>query len=202
MHKSIIGIAMLIIAGTGAAETLWEWDFTSEPSGWTWTSDWDFNDSGAVLYRTISCRSITSLLSSDVLSVPASAAGYELEVSFDHYLDYLGRVYDCPMWTDIVARVILNNDTSYAFQYNEFVYAGVHSWDSLYTSDSGTRLVTVGPVQENDELEIQFYFYWNAYGSFHTLFMHWIVTDLKVETVGNDLSRYTWGALKSLWQGS
>ena len=199
MKNSIFVICMIIMAGTSAAETLWSWDLTSEPSGWTWTSDWDFYDTGAVLYRTVSYRAITSMLSSEVLSVPASAAGYELEVSFDHSLDYLGRVYDQPMWTDIEARVILNSDTSYAFQYNGYVYAGVHSWDSLFTSDSGTRLVTVGPVQENDDLEIQFYFYWNAYGAIKTLFMNWILNDLKVETVGNDLSRYTWGALKSVW---
>ncbi len=196
---TIILVCVLCILSSSYAETLWFWDLTEEPSGWSHGDHWDFTDSGANLYyyNTQGISGLTTSLISNDLYLPPSVEGKDLSISFTHSLDYLGRVYDQPMWTDIEARVFLNSDTSCAYAYNDYVYAGVHSWDSLYTEDYGEKTLVLNSVHEGDLLSIEFYFHTLIYGAINSTFIDWTITDLTVETVSTSLEQHTWGSIKN-----
>lgn len=192
---------LVCLANPLQADVLWEWDFTEEPAGWIWTNSWDFNDSGANLYYHLwdftGAYSPEWLISPD-LSIPASAAGKELNISFWHWFDFSCGVYDGAIWTWIEARVILNSDTSYAYNYYGHEIGIMHTWSYHTASDSGSKSITIGPVQEGDILKIEYYFYYYENGYYQNYCnMDWLITDLKVEESNTELSRYTWGSIKS-----
>lgn len=183
------------------AETLWEWDFTETPAGWTWTDSWDFSDTGANLYYHLwnytETYSPEQLCSPD-LSIPASAAGKELDISFWHSFDFRCGVYDGYLWTWVETRVILNSDTSYAYDYYGHEIGQMHVWSYHEASDTGSHSVTIGPVQQDDTFKIEFYFFYSENGYYQNYcYMDWLITDLKVEESNIGLSRYTWGSIKS-----
>jgi hypothetical protein len=188
----------LCILSSSYAETLWFWDLTEEPSGWSHGDYWDFTDSGANLYYSdTNILNLTTSLFSNDLYLPPSVEGKDLNISFTHSLDYLGTVYDFEMWTDIEARVFLNSDISYVYAYNEYVYAPVHWWDSLYTEDFGEKTLLLNSVHEGDLLSIEFYFRTQYSGVINTTFIDWTITDLTVETVSTSLEQHTWGSIKN-----
>ena len=196
---TIFLICAVSILSSSYAETLWFWDLTEEPSGWSHGDYWDFGDMGANLYfydTNIYPGITTSLLSND-LYLPSSVEGNDLNISFTHSLDYLGTVYDFEMWTDIEARVFLNSDISYVYAYNEYVCAPIHCWDSLYTEDYGEKTLLLNSVQEGDTLSFEFYFRTQYSGVINTTFIDWTITDLTVETVPSALESNTWGSIKN-----
>lgn len=197
-------VSLLLLVGTFDcfAETLWFWDFTEEPAGWYHGSNWDYSDTGALLHIDWDNPNgtdyiLTTSLTSSPLSVPASAAGKDLHITFYQELDYLNAVFDTPLWTDIEARVILNGNISYAFAYNGYVLTQAHYWDSLFTTDSGEKHLILESVQEGDQLSFEFYFYTKHYAPFYYGFVNWIITDLQVADAFTNLSRRTWAEIKA-----
>ena len=195
---TIFLVCFFCILSSSYAETLWFWDLTEEPSGWSHGDHWDFSASGANLYYyDTNILNLTTSLSSNDLYLPPSVEGKDLNISFTHSLDYLGTVYDFEIWTDIEARVFLNSDTSYVYAYNEYVCAPVHWWDSLYTEDYGEKTLLLNSVQEGDTLSFEFYFRTLYSGVINTTFIDWTITDLTVETVTSALESNTWGSIKN-----
>ncbi len=194
-------ICVFCILSSSYAETLWFWDFTEEPSGWSHGDHWNYTADGASLYYydpLYSKRLVgltTSLLSQDFI-LPPSVEGNNLMISFTHALTYMGVIWEQPMWTDIEVRVFLNSDTSYAYAYNEYTEGVIFWYDTLSTEDYGQITLLLSQVEPGDDLSFEFYFNTYLYGVINSTFIDWTITDLTVETVSTALEQDTWGSIK------
>lgn len=203
VYLNLLGL-FILVPSFAFSEILWQWDLTELPSGWSCLSYWDFTDTGTHLYIRSSGPArlpptITTHLSSNYLILPESADGKEIRVSCFHSLRYRGLIYDATLETSIEARADCNGTRVYPFRYNDFVYAGVHSWDSLWTDDEGMIQSTFPfTVNEGDTLLLQFYFHTHNTNAIFSIFTWWYITDLTVETIDTAIDQTTWGSIKSL----
>lgn len=183
------------------AETLWFWDFTEEPSGWSHDEHWDYTADGAVLYINDPLYperldTLTTSLQSEDLILPVSVENKNLMISFTHALTYMGIVWDQAMWTDIEVRVNINSSTFYPYTYNEYTN-GVYAWyDTLSTESCGEIYFILSQVDPDDVLSFEFYFHTGFCSIINSTFIDWTITNLKVEAVDTAIAKTTWGWIK------
>ncbi len=188
-----VAALFLVITGICVADTIWSWDMTELPSGWTADEYWNFNTTGAHSYVSASTSgpysvSQTSQMFSDTLTVPDSLDMIIVCITDDWSWSgwWTTGESNCSIWFSLESL----SGTCYLIEFDS------HSWGFDH-SVFGSRTVQVEvPISGGEE----FYLDINSnasssYGAFAE--MTWNIESLFItDGSGTSLEHSTWAEIK------
>ncbi len=189
-----VTLVFLLLTGICAAETIWNWDMTELPSGWTANEYWDFTAAGAHSYVSALTSgpysvSQTAQMFSDTLTVPDSLN--MIIVCITDNWSWSGwsttGESNCFIWF----RLISLSGTTYTIEFDS------HSW-GFDQSIFGSRTAQVEvPIAGGEKFYLKFYSNASSsYGAFAS--MTWDIESLYItDSGGTSLERRTWAEIKS-----
>ena len=187
MKLSIACVAILLFTAYGD-QTVWSYDLTTLPGGWSSTGGWEFDSTGAhVALEAIGGDRGNHSIYTEMLYIPDGTDSLTLFVP--QYIS--GGGSDGAAYASF--KVNLNE--------GEPVTLWSRTWYDTYGSDTEPIVESVD-VEPGDSLSFYFGCDVMAYGSFGHAVLYWQMCDLELVLHGNiqELSPLSWGAIKALYQ--
>ncbi len=192
----LVTATLATLAGTAAAETVWEFPFEELGASWTTGFGWTMEETGGT-FEVAKLRNgvdwIYHEFRSGTMTVPE---GFDsLLIWSDQMYEYSGWAMDGGSHISMLAEAVLQG-TSYEMM---FVEDGVDCYNYQSYDGSDTTPIEYGlPAAPGYELELVFTSGLNGYGYMYDMALYWSLSNMTITGFdGTPLRRSTWGALKA-----
>ncbi|MBD3278678.1 MAG: hypothetical protein GF388_10285 [Candidatus Aegiribacteria sp.] len=196
MKAKTLFILLGVLVASGSAVTLWEWDLSQLPSGWTANEYWIFNSSGAHSFVSAtayggSSEYESSSMVSDTMIVPFGVDTIVVSLISDWEYDgwWTTGESTCSLWFSI-------DELGGDYHLVEF---DSHGWG--FGDGSGTtRSATVEiPLPSGTPFYLDFHSSAGASYGAHA-HMAWDISEVWItDTDGTAMNRSTWGEIKTVF---
>lgn len=187
MRYSVLLFALLAV-GASADQTVWSYDLTALPDGWSSSSAWEFDSIGAhIELYAMGKLWYPSCIFTEVLVVPEGADSFTIQVP--QYC--VGGGSDGAA----VYRLYLN------LNQEEPLLLWGHNFCNSWSSDT-EPIIEGAAISPGDSLSFTFHADVSAVGSMGYAQLYWQMCDLELILHGDiqSLNPISWGSLKSFFR--